>query len=171
MSKYKAKAVSRKLIKDYVKYIRHITGFENELYFPIIPFLDIILPELFDNFSCDIRLVEDMPNKCGETFPAENRIEIREDIYEKACLGDGFARLTVAHEIGHFLMHDMDSVSLCKLIPGEKLKAYEDPEWQADAFGGELLAPSYLIKNMSESSISKKCGITPRAAQVQKSKI
>ena len=43
-------------------------------------------------------------------------------------------------------MHEEASISLCRLEPGKKLPAYEDPEWQADAFGGELLASSYLIK-------------------------
>lgn len=171
MTKYKATAVSRDSIRDVVKKIRMLIGFENGLYFPIVEFLELILPQILEGFSYQVRPIEEMPNKCGETFPSENRIEIREDIYNKAIAGDGFARLTIAHEIGHLFMHDTEAISLCRLEPGEKLKPYEDPEWQADAFGGELLAPSYLIGNMSIDSISKKCGITKRAAKVQKSKL
>ncbi len=136
MADYKVKALSRKDIRNYVKKIRKIIGYENELFFPIITFLDVIMPQLFEGFYCDVRPIEEMPNKCGETFPFENRIELREDIYNNARLGDGFSRLTIAHEIGHFLLHDMEAISLCKLEPGEKLKAFEDPEWQADVFGG-----------------------------------
>ena len=44
-------------------------------------------------------------------------------------------------------MYD-EAISLCRLDPLVKLKAYEDPEWQANAFGGELLASSYLIQAM-----------------------
>lgn len=170
MTKYKAAAVSRENIRELVQKIRCIIGFESQLYFPVVEFLDLILPQMIEGFSCFIRPIEEMPNKCGETFPSENRIEIREDIYDKALKGDGFARLTIAHEIGHLFMHDTESISLCRLESGEKLKPYEDPEWQADVFGGELLAPSYLIGKMSVESISKKFGVTKRAAKVQKSK-
>ena len=67
-----------------------------------------------------------MPNKCGETFPAEKKIQIREDIYQAAIEGDGFARYSVAHEVGHLLINDVDSISLCRLEPGEKLNVSYD---------------------------------------------
>ena len=35
----------------------------------------------------------------------ENCIKIREDVYERAIKGYGRDRFTLAHELGHFLMH------------------------------------------------------------------
>ena len=109
-----------------------------------------------------------MGSKHGETFPSKNLIRIREDIYLRACNGEGRDRLTIAHEIGHLFLHDNDSIALCRLEPGESIKPYEDPEWQADCFGGELLASSYLIKNLSVETIMNSCGVTKNAATVQK---
>ena len=36
-----------------------------------------------------------------------------------------------------------------------------------DAFGGELLASSYLIKGMTEFEVQEKCGVSSSAAHVQ----
>jgi Zn-dependent peptidase ImmA (M78 family) len=73
----------------------------------------------------------------------------------------------VAHEVGHLFLHEDDAIALCRLDPCEKLKPYEDPEWQADAFGGELLASSYLIKRMSVYEVQIKCGVSSAAARCQ----
>lgn len=114
-------------------------------------FLENILPILIPDFQLEIVPREEMGNKHGETYPSKNLIRIREDVYMNAVEGNGRDRLTIAHEIGHLLLHDDDSIALCRLEPNEKLKPYEDPEWQADAFGGELLASSYLIRGLTSA--------------------
>lgn len=68
---------------------------------------------------------------------------------------------------GHLFLHENETIVLCRLDPTEKLKPYEDPEWQADAFAGELLAPSYLVKGLSEYEIQIKCGVSSAAARCQ----
>lgn len=171
MNIYKAAPLSRRKIRKLVSIIRKVTGTENQLFFPVVKFMELILPQLIENFTYEICSKEEMPNKCGETFPAENRICIRQDIYEKALNDDPFARYTIAHEIGHLFLNDVESISLCRLEPGEKLKPFEDPEWQADCFGGELLMYYPLVKDLDENEISEQCGVTLRAAKVQKSKI
>lgn len=137
------------------------------MYFPVIPFLENILPILVPDFQLEILPEEEMGNKHGETYPSKNLIRIREDVYLRAVQGMGRDRLTVAHEIGHLFEHEDDAIALCRLAPGEKLKPFEDPEWQANAFGGELLAPSYLIEGMSVVEVSQKCGVSLSAARVQ----
>ena len=42
-----------------------------------------------------------------------------------------------------------------------------DPEWQADEFAAELLAPGYLIKDMSVEDVSDKFGISYQCANIQ----
>lgn len=167
MNCYKAAGVSRKNIRNLVRHIRRLTGLESDLYFPIVQFLELVLPALVPGFVLEIVPVNEMGNKHGETYPSKNLIRIREDVYLGALAGYGRDRLTVAHEIGHLLLHDDDSIALCRLAPDEKLKAYEDPEWQANAFGGELLASSYLIDGLSVREVSERCGVTEAAAQVQ----
>lgn len=167
MNCYKASAISRKNIQDYIYHLKKAVGMEDILYFPIIVFLENILPILIPEFQLEIVPVEEMGNKHGETYPSKNLIRIREDVYLRAIDGLGRDRLTIAHEIGHLLMHEDDSIALCRLAPNERLKAFEDPEWQANAFGGELLASTYLIRGMSAEEVSKKCGVSIDAAKVQ----
>jgi Zn-dependent peptidase ImmA (M78 family) len=169
--RYIAEPVSRRWIRGLVRYIREKTDTQDDLYFDVVRFLEINLPQMIKKFHLEIMKVSDMPNKVGETFPAECKICIREDIYEKALEGDGYARFGIAHEIGHLLINDMDSISLCRLEKGEKIRAFEDPEWQADCFGGELLMYHPLIKDLSVEEITEKCGVTSKAANTQFSKI
>ena len=168
---YRATPVSRQWIRGMVRYIREQTGTQNDIYFDVVRFLEVQLPQMIEDFSVEIVKVSSMLNKVGETFPAECKIFIREDIYEKAINGDGYARYGIAHEIGHLLINDIDSISLCRMEEGEKLKAYEDPEWQADCFAGELLMYHPLVKNLSAREIAVKCGVTPKAASIQFSKL
>ena len=164
---YKADAISRDDIRRFVRSIKKLVGLEDELYFPILSFVENILPILVPDFQFEVVPESEMGNKHGETYPSKNLIRIREDIYLRAAAGEGRDRLTVAHEVGHLFLHEDDAIALCRLEPGEKLKPYEDPEWQADAFGGELLASSYLIVGMSQSEVERKCGVSSAAARVQ----
>lgn len=167
MNCYKATGISRNDIRRYVRKIKKMVGLEDTLYFPILPFLENILPVLIPDFQLEIVPITEMGNKHGETYPSKNLIRIREDVYLRAATGEGRDRLTIAHEIGHLLLHEDTAIALCRLEPNQKLKPYEDPEWQADAFGGELLASSYLIQNMNEQQVQEKCGVSASAARCQ----
>lgn len=167
MNSYKAQGISRNDIRHIVREIRRITNLEQTMCFPVVRFLEHILPILISDFQLEIVPKEEMGNKHGETYPSKNLIRIREDVYINAVEGNGRDRLTIAHEIGHLLLHDDDSIALCRLEPNERLKPYEDPEWQADAFGGELLAPSYLIRGLTSVEVQVKCGVSEAAANVQ----
>ena len=145
---YKALPTSGKAIAEYARSIRSNTGLENAYFFPIMRFLEHVLPQAFPDMNLEIVPLQDMPFKEGETILGQNTIRIREDVYNEACVNNGRARFTVAHEIGHFLIHTPDSIVLCRQVEGTKLPPYEDPEWQANTFAGELLAPSYLIRNL-----------------------
>ena len=167
MNCYKANPISRAYIRRYVYLLKKKVGLENELYFPIVTFTENVLPILIPDFQFQVVSMFEMGVKHGETFPSKNVIRIREDIYERAVAGEGRDRLTVAHEVGHLFLHENETIALCRLDPTEKLKPYEDPEWQADAFAGELLAPSYLVKGLSEYEVQIKCGVSSAAARCQ----
>ena len=142
MSGIPVKPTSRQEIWTFVRGIRRALGVENDLYFDIIWFIERILPEVFSGFILEICPQEEMGELHGKTVPSENKICIREDVYIGACHGNGRDRLTLAHEIGHFFMHDEGS-------------------------GGELLAPSYLIDGMSSNEIHKSCAVSLACADSQ----
>ena len=111
-----------------------------------------------------------MGNNHGLTDPKNGKIYIREDVYEGACNGVGRDRLTMAHELGHYLMHRDVATGLARVGDGEEIPTYCDPEWQANAFAGEFLMGSEVIKNMSVREVAERCGVSYQAAGVQKSK-
>ena len=171
MNCYKADPVSRENIRRFIRGLKRKVGLEYELYFPILPFVENVLPLLIPDFQFEVVPENEMGGKHGETYPSKNIMRIREDVYLRAAAGEGRDRLTIAHEVGHLFMHEDDSIALCRLAPYEQLKPFEDPEWQADCFGGELLMYHPLIKCLTPAEIAEKCGVTPRAARVQSSKV
>ena len=148
---YKAKPLSRKAISNYARKIRKFCNAENTDYFDIMAFLEKILPKYMSDFSLEVVKKEDLPNDFGKTITSEHRMIIREDIYYDATKGDWFSRFTLGHETFHLLKHTEQSLVLCRAAI--KPKPYEDSEWQANAFSGELFAPNYLIEGKSISRI------------------
>lgn len=78
--------------------------------------------------------------------------------------GDGFGRMTMAHELGHMLSFKLFGIKLYRKTSfGNKI--YEDPEWQAKCFAGELLMDYEMTTGMTINDISKKCGVSFDAAE------
>lgn len=161
MKQVSVEPMSRKNIRDLVTEFRKIFGLENALYFPIVQFIEWCLPELGLDF--EILDVCEMKDTYGLTNTDDNTLYIREDVYIRACNGIPRDRFTLCHELGHFLLHTPDRVSFAR---GE-IPAYRDPEWQANTFAGELLAPYKLACNMSIDDIAIKCGMSREAAEIQ----
>lgn len=163
----RAEALSRKKIRSITSEIRDLLGLKNTMFFDIIRFLDLIMPQIDEEFTCNIIEKEDMAEE-GLTFPDLKCIEIREDIYEGAIKGNSRDRFTIAHEIGHYLLHKQSRIGYARLSTGENIPRYCDPEWQANTFAAELLVPSNLIKNKSSSYVVKECAVSLIVANIQK---
>ena len=74
----------------------------------------------------------------------------------------------VGHELLHWIRHREETISFCRRKEDLKnRRAYEDPEWQANCFSGELLVPKYLVKGMTIDEIVEKCNVTPTMACYQ----
>lgn len=171
MAQCVAAPLSREQIRKMARFIRRIAGEENKLYFDIVRFLDIILPQIDPEFSLIIEGKEKLGDCHGLTYPDRNEIHIREDVYNRALDGSGRDRLTMAHELFHLLQHEKSNISYARTSGNQKIVAFRDPEWQADAFGGELLIPAHLAKGMEADEIVSKCGVSYKAAYCQISKM
>jgi Zn-dependent peptidase ImmA (M78 family) len=171
MYSYIAQPTSRNSIRQLVDLIRNSFGLSNEIFFPVVHFLEYGLTEIDENFSYEIVPIEEMRGRYAETYPEQSKIVIREDVYNGAVNGVPRDRFTIAHEIGHFILHRPDNIVLARGNRHEKVPAFKDPEWQANTFAGELLAPSHIIRGMSPEEISKNCGVSITVGKIQSKNI
>lgn len=162
---YIAKPISRKEIRILASLVRKIQG-EDGLYFDIMKFLEQTLPIICPGFSLCVKMRQEMGECHGLTFPDKKEIWLREDVYEGALEGKGRDRLTASHELFHFLFHGKNQIGFARTGSG-KIPAYEDPEWQADTFGGELLVPYRKAMNLTIPQIIIACGVSEKAACCQ----
>lgn len=146
--------------------IRETLGLKNKLYFPVIEFIENVLPRVDPEFNYEYLSKNDMPpNTYAYYNSSENVMYIREDVYDEACKDGGRHRFTLAHEIGHYLLHS-EGVCLSRNSNEVKIKPYLDPEWQANTFASALLMPKNLIKNLTIKQIADECGTSYQAASI-----
>lgn len=159
-SQYKASPVSIKDLRTYAFLLRQAMNMENTLQIDIIRVLEHNMISAFgESFELEVVETHTMPDY-ALYLPESNKMLIREDVYLAAASMNARHRFTIAHEIGHLLLHR--NVKLAR-SDGER-KIYEDPEWQANVFAAEFLAPAHLIGGMSAAEISLAFGISKQAA-------
>ena len=163
-SSYKVKPLSRSSIRNVAKYIRKICGIQDKQEFPVIVFMEFILDK-FD-YIYDICHKSELKSEYAKTIPSEKIIQIREDVYERAIQGIPRDIFTIGHEIGHAILHD-DIKEIALARADEKINAFENPEWQANTFAGELIAPSDTLKDMTIEEIMNTYNCSLQVAEIQ----
>ena len=167
MVEYVVEPKSREDLRMLARFFRKMLGLEKEVYFPIVELLDVLC-ELFPKFSYEI--VDDSifpDNVHADTDILHHHIRIKESVYEGAVDGNGRDRMTIAHEIGHYLTLCLCGFKFQRNFKKADIPAYKSPEWQAKCFAGELLIDYELTKNMKISEIINACGVSLPAAKYQ----
>lgn len=142
-------------------------GMERTPYFPIVPFIELVLCKSDPTFSFEVVEDEELCGVQAEYIPHLNTIRVKNSVYEGAINDNWWARATLAHELGHYYYHDEHSVRYAKLDPGQRIPPDYDPERQANIFAAELLAPIHLIKNLTAAQISRLFGVSRTIANRQ----
>ena len=171
MSNYYAQAVSRQEMRQLAYFIRKHFGYLDVWMIPVDRLLDQMC-EIFEDFSYEIVPEEewDDPSAHAVTDLNAHTIRIKESIFIRACDGKGRDRMTIAHEIAHYILICVVGVNLysCR---DKKIEPYNDPEWQAKCLAGELLIPYYKLKKRrrkpSADQLTSLCGVSPDAAKYQ----
>ncbi len=98
----------------------------------------------------------------------DGSIFLKEDVWEGVVNDEGHHRFTVAHELGHAVLHKGQiRVAFARTNNGKAHEAFEDSEWQANYFAGQLLAPKHLIEDGSTvEDIANSFGISYSCARV-----
>jgi len=167
---YLAPATSIAAINRFTLRIREVMGLEGKLFFPIVHFIEVILPQLDSLFELEIVDIKDMSTNYAETLPSCHSMRIREDVYEGAIADNGRDRFTLAHEVGHYLMHQDGVVALARNDVRQEIPHFARPEWQANTFSAALLAPPTLIRGMSIDAVATACKVSLQVAEIQLSK-
>ena len=166
MDSYVAQALDRSTLRALSKAVRKAFGVENMLYLPVLPILEFVMPMLFPQFNYDIVDISELPNNVhAETDIVNHVIRIREDVYEGAISGNGRDRMTVMHEIAHYILLVVCGVKFARNFKNGDIAAYQSPEWQAKALAGEIMCPHELIQSFTAEEVAEYCGVSLQAAK------
>ncbi|ESZ20975.1 hypothetical protein X737_08000 [Mesorhizobium sp. L48C026A00] len=123
---------------------RHEFDLAHTEFVSIVEVLEFKIPVTYPGFRLVVRSRVDLAEE-AVTETRNDRILVREDIYNGACEGDAYSRFVLAHELGHFLLHretlkDLHTVSSGEYTENIKnLNAIESAEDQATIFARHFL--------------------------------
>lgn len=156
---------SWKSIRTIANNFRKSVGLDQEASIPVMELVEDVLYTRLGLFRLEITDHSEMNGAEGFTDPSGSFMMIREDVYVKALSGDGRARFTVAHELGHMILHTGQPL-LARAPSNHNLKPYELSEPQANKFAAELLMPPAYFKSTDTVSIvADRHGVSMDAAR------
>jgi IrrE N-terminal-like domain len=97
------------------------------------------------------------------------RVTVKESVYQQAWLGLGRARMTLAHELGHAIMHQ--GVRMARRSQGNfryaSIATYQSAEHHARVFAAALLIHLEIAEKLdSDEDISVEFGVSIEAANI-----
>lgn len=132
--------------------------------FPIFEFLEQVLDYRMELISFRLGDRAEMGLAEGYTHPQGEFIQIREDVYLEGLRGQGRARFTAAHELGHLVMHT--NIPLARARPDTK--AYSRAEPQANQFASALLMPlRFLQVHDTPEIVAERHGVSKESARLR----
>jgi hypothetical protein len=97
-------------------------------------------------------------------------ITCKRSVENRAALGVGRDRMTLAHELGHAIMHSGETnfrhAGARGATPLSATTAYESAEHQAKVFASAFLIHDDIAANMSIEEISEQFGVSLEAAKI-----
>lgn len=160
-----APALSRQSIEKYAKFIRKVFNIENCLYVPIMKIVEIVIPKIDPLFQFNTTYENEMNCEYANYCPETNTLNIRQDVYIAACSDDPRHRFTVAHELGHYFMHN-DIAVFSRCPKNAAIPTFRNPEWQANVFASELLMGKELIRGMTAEQVAFACKTSLQSAEI-----
>jgi hypothetical protein len=147
-------------------------GVPNDWAPSMLRLLEIELPKLpkLGQFALVTRADAEMGDAEAYTEFNPPHIVVRNSVYKLARKGDGRSRMTLAHELGHLVMHP--GAAKLRSDFGQtatvKLRAFESAEWQANKFASLFLMPLHIIRDFtSASQLAENCQVSLRAAEIR----
>ena len=156
---------SRKQIEEYALAVRRALGVLDGSAVDMLRLLELVLPSVLEGYSFEVVDDRELGEAEATTSMTERTIKMGVSCYEAARQGHVRYPFTLAHELGHLLMHTGSQAHMAR---GESVKPYVDAEWQADAFAGAFLMPADEVRRcISISEIVQRFGVSRAAAEVR----
>lgn len=151
---------------------RDALGVPNEWAPNMLRLLEIELPKLpkLGQFALIARSDPEMGDAEAYTQFNPPHIVIRNSVYQLARKADGRSRMTLAHELGHLVMHPGASKLRSDYPPStnHEVRPFESAEWQANKFASLFLMPLHIVRDFtSASQLSESCHVSLLAAQIR----
>ena len=155
-------------IEEKANVLRSKLGLSASEVFNIADLLSSRVPGIVQGFELEILPAEALDNIEAFTAYDPPRIVVRRDVYDRAKKDNGRDRFTLAHELGHLVLHSGDVFPRAamenqrnKLIP-----AKESTEGQAHRFGACLLMPRVVVNRHPDAKVlARVCKVSVQAAQ------
>lgn len=162
-----AQPKTRNQIRKYAYQLRKDLELLQTEKFPIMQVLEHVLPAIYPGFYLEPVEDKELQGRMAETVPEQSVIRVKESVYQAACIGDAWARMIMAHELGHLLFHNSQNTAYAYMEQGSRLPPDVDPERQADIFAAELLIPLHLVGDKNIYQVQKHFGVSRSAAKAQ----
>ncbi|MER8644571.1 MULTISPECIES: ImmA/IrrE family metallo-endopeptidase [unclassified Mesorhizobium] len=119
----------------------------------MVSVLENEMPRLFGDFALVVKDDHLMDGAEGYTEFDPPCVVLSGTTYQSAANFEGRGRWTVAHELGHLVLHK-SAVPLDRAprrySQMKELPAYASAEWQANAFAAGFLMPETLIRDFTD---------------------
>lgn len=165
---FKVEGLYEHQIREKTQVIRNVLGYDSRPYINIMECVE----NLAANEIVDYEVHDDdewpYGNDLASYTPVDNCIHLKQSTYDKAVkLNDGMSRFTIAHELGHAILHRNFRLSKSSVSSTDH-EFYEDSEWQADCFAGEILIDARHF-NIGDNcaTIVEKFKVSPTCANVK----
>lgn len=170
------KPKSKRNIQDECLLVRRALGIEGRRHVPIVSILEQAVPLVFDGFTFAVVSDMELPDAEAKANPATESIRVRESVYLAAVDGNPRSRFTLAHEFGHLLtlseIPDNDPrAGFFRKERAAPSKRYLDPEWQADEFAADFLAPVPMVRGLGDAEVAESFGVSLTVARRQLAKV
>lgn len=144
---------------------------DSQAYLNVLHLAENILPKHLDEYIFSVVDDEELGyGQEGETTRGYPHIAIARSVYDGAYDGNARDRYTIAHELGHLILHSHLGLARAKRpAEGQKVRPFESAEWQAETFGGALLMPIDHFRGCrNDEEVQLMFGVSAKAAQAQR---
>jgi len=135
----------------------------------VVRLLEHQLSEVFPLFSLVVCPDNAIPDAEGYTQFEPPQIVLRESVYIGALQGNPRSRMTVAHELGHLLLHKgVAKARSTATFDSRKNKPFNSAEWQARKFAAYFLMPEHLVREFgSAEELAAGCRVSLQSARIR----